>query len=462
MTIFLRYAAFSDVGRVRKNNQDSAYASPRLLMLADGMGGGPAGDLASSVTTRMLRRLDTAVAPDDLLEALAGAVQRANDRLGEAIESDPAVEGMGTTLTAVLADGDQVGLAHVGDSRAYLLRGGELTQLTHDHTFVQSLVDQGRISPAEARRHPHRSLILQVLDGRHEVDPDLEILTLVHGDRLLLCSDGLTDFVEDEQIEALLGGETVDVAAVELVHAALDAGTSDNVTCVVAEAVEGDNRDAGTEPLLIGAAAEQPRPGGGVDTTSSRSAVVGPGPDPDIEATSGRDPEELRYAPQPPRRFPRIRLLLALVLLLALLGGGAAIAYRWSQRQYYVGTSDGNIAIYRGLDQHLPGLDLSSLYAEYDLLLDELPAYQRGRVETGIEADSLAAAQRTVDQLETDAAQCAAGQDAAGTPQCEGATSSPTDPTTATEPTPSERTPADGRPGSKQDRPGNKQHGQRQ
>ena len=173
----LRYAAMSDVGPVRKNNQDSGYAGPRLLVVADGIGGQAAGDLASSLVVQTVRRLDDTDA-EDLLEALAGAVHRANDRLAEVIEDDPAVEGMGTTLTAIMVDGDQVGLAHIGDSRGYLLRGDRLTRLTADHTFVQQLIDEGRITEDEARTHPHRSLIMRALDGRHSVEADLRLLDL--------------------------------------------------------------------------------------------------------------------------------------------------------------------------------------------------------------------------------------------------------------------------------------------
>jgi len=434
MAIRLRYTAFSDVGRVRKNNQDSAYASPRLLVLADGMGGGPAGDVASSVTLHTVRRLETGDSPADLLEALAGAVDRANDKLTEVLDSDPSVEGMGTTLTAFMADGEQVGLAHVGDSRAYLLRRGELSQLTRDHTFVQKLVDEGRISAAEARNHPHRSLILQALDGRHEIEPDLQLLTLEPGDRLLLCSDGVTDVLDDADIAELLGAETVDAAAVGLVQAALDAGSTDNVTCVIAEAAEGDGADFPTEPMLVGAAAEQARPGGGRGGTAPTIDVVE-----DAEDTGGAvpqdDPEALRYAPQPPRRLGGLRRLLAVLAVLGVLAAAVAAAYSWSQQQFYVGSANGRVAIYRGLEQDLPGVELSKVEQEFDLTLEELPTFERDRVEAGIEASSFEDAEDTVAALQQRAAECAGGD-----PSCEGVTQSQTDPTTTPTPT---RDPAD-------------------
>ncbi|MGI8676763.1 MAG: PP2C family protein-serine/threonine phosphatase [Nocardioidaceae bacterium] len=437
MTITLRYTAISDLGQVRRNNQDSGYASPRLLVVADGMGGGPAGDLASAVTVESVRTLD-APPPADLLAALGDAVRRANDRLGEIVDSDPAVEGMGSTLTAILAADGRVGLAHVGDSRAYLLRQGELRQLTHDQTLVQTLVDEGRISSDEARVHPHRSLILQVLDGRHGIKPDLEMLTLQDGDRLLLCSDGLTGFVEDEHIADLLGAETIDAAAVELVQAALEAGSSDNITCVVAEAVTDAPAGQSSAPMLVGAAAEQPRSRTSMDRTATQPAVrIDEDDESDVVPVDDEAAEQRRYAPRAPNRYGWLRRLVATVLTLALLTGVALVAYRWSQRQYYVSSFNGKVAIYQGLDQELPGVDLNSLHEEYDLLLTELPTYQRGQVEAGIEADNLSAAQGTVAQLQLDAQKCASEQIAAGTPACEGASTTGSEPTTkpTTEPT---------------------------
>lgn len=430
MSMHLRYAAFSDPGRVRRNNQDSGYASPRLLVVADGMGGAAAGDLASSVAVETVRRIDTGTPPDDLLEVLAGAVQRANDRLAEVVRSDPSVEGMGTTLTVVLADGDRVGLAHVGDSRAYLLRQGELSLLTHDQTLVQGLVDEGKISDEEAKTHPHRSLILQALDGRGVIEPDLEILSLQPGDRLLLCSDGISGFLDDSELATHLGAETVDAAAVELVQAALDARSSDNVTALVAEAVEGDAPAGQSQPMLVGAAAEQARPGGGLADTATQPAVVVD----DDEGTGGasdRDLEELRYAPRAPRRFGGLRLVLAVLLALTVLATGAVIAYQWSQSQYYVGAANGSVAIYRGLDQDLPGLDLNSLHEEYPLLLDDIPIFQREELQAGIEADSLADAEDKVAALQQLAKDCLAG-----IRPCEGVATPTDEPSTS--PTPSD------------------------
>lgn len=268
MTLSLDYAALSDVGRVRRNNEDSAYAGPHLLLLADGMGGAAAGEVASAAAVQVLRRLDTAtITGEDMIEALAGAVHRANERLSELVEEDPEREGMGSTVTALMFDGEQLGLAHLGDSRAYRMRDGRLQQLSHDHTFVQSLVDEGRISQEEAFTHPHRNLILRVLDGRPDSDPDLQMLDVQAGDRLLLCSDGLPDYVNDDVIAAAMADGTPDSVVVDLITHALEAGSNDNVTCIVADVVETAQTGAGA-PQLVGAAAELAQGGtGGAEPT---------------------------------------------------------------------------------------------------------------------------------------------------------------------------------------------------
>ncbi len=309
----LRYAALSDVGRVRKDNQDSGYAGEHLLVIADGVGGAARGDIASSTAVQILRRLDDTPS-DDLLEALAGAIHRAHDRIAELVEEDPELEGTSTTVTVALFDGNRIGVGHVGDSRGYLLRDGELSQLTKDHTFVQSLIDEGRITEEEARTHPHRNLILRAVDGVHETDPDLFMLELAPGDRILLCSDGASGVLDNDRLADILGTGTVDYAVVELVRASLDAGSTDNITCVVADVVDAAAAAADAEtaaaattgPMLVGAAAEQPRRAG----ASSKSFFRGhrSGDTGEMEPVPGTgepvDPEELRYAPGPPAGSP--------------------------------------------------------------------------------------------------------------------------------------------------------------
>ena len=188
MTLALRYAARSDVGLIRTNNEDAVYAGPRLLAVADGMGGHAAGDVASAVTIATLAPLDDDEPPADLLGTLAQAIRQANDQLRLMMEADEELDGMGTTLTALLLGGNRLGLAHIGDSRAYLLRDDELTQITDDHTLVQRYVDAGQLDEADVPLHPQRSVILRVLNGRPDDEADLSIREARAGDRYLLCS----------------------------------------------------------------------------------------------------------------------------------------------------------------------------------------------------------------------------------------------------------------------------------
>ncbi len=405
--LHLRYAALSDVGRVRKDNQDSGFASEHLLVVADGVGGAARGDVASSTAVQSLRRLD-GPAPENLLEAVAGAIHRAHDRIAELVEEDPELEGTSTTVTAALFDGARIGLGHVGDSRAYLLRNGELSQLTKDHTFVQSLIDEGRITEEESRTHPHRNLILRAVDGVHETDPDLFTIELAPGDRLLLCSDGCSGVLDNGRIADILGTGTVDYAAVELVRASLDAGSSDNITCVVADVADTsapvDEAGAAattTGPMLVGAAAEQPRKAGATSKSFFRGHRGGDTGEMEPVPSEERsvDPEELRYAPRPPRRFPwlrRIALLLALLALLVLAGTGA---WSWTQKQYYVAADDGRVAVYQGVQADLPVVDLSALHETSEITLASLPDYRAAQVRDGISADSLDDARRIVDNI---------------------------------------------------------------
>ncbi|WP_432943504.1 protein phosphatase 2C domain-containing protein [Kribbella sp. CA-253562] len=407
MTLSLDYAALSDVGRVRRNNEDSAYAGPHLLLLADGMGGAAAGEVASAAAVQVIRRLDTAtITGEDMIEALAGAVHRANERLSELVEEDPEREGMGSTVTALMFDGQQLGLAHLGDSRAYRMRDGRLEQLSHDHTFVQSLVDEGRISQEEAFTHPHRNLILRVLDGRPDSDPDLRILDVQAGDRLLLCSDGLPDYVSDDVISAAMADGTPDSVVVDLITHALEAGSNDNVTCVVADVVETEPA-SGASAQLVGAAAELAQGGTGTEPTIAVRGGSGSG-DGAGGAVGDLDPEELRYAPRPPKRFLWLRRLGVAVVVLALIIGGGWFAYSWTQQQYYVGTDGDYVAIFKGVDEQIPGLTLTRVYEQKTLQVDKLPTYNREQVEGNIQADDLAAAREIVEELQRAADACAA------------------------------------------------------
>jgi protein phosphatase len=386
-----RYVALTDTGLRRPHNEDSGYASSRLLVVADGMGGAAAGELASSETMHVIRELDRDL-DVDAMTAMEGAVDSANARLAALIAEDPAVEGMGTTLEAMLWDGEKLAVAHLGDSRAYRLRGGVLEQISTDHTFVQALVEEGKITPEEARVHPHRNLIVRAMLGRDDNAADLSWIQPMLGDRYLLCSDGLSDMVDDETIRGALGAETIDFAATELVRLALEGGGYDNVTVVIAEFVEagtepeGNLSSADGQPQLVGAAASQPRPRTGKGSVDTREA-------------SSLDPEELRYAPRPPSRLRWLRWTLVGVLVAAIIGAGAAFTYHWSQTQYFVASHDGKVTIFKGVQANVPGIKLQHVEQVTDVVVTSLPEYRREQVRAGIEASSKADAQQIVANL---------------------------------------------------------------
>jgi protein phosphatase len=236
----VRYGVRSDIGLEREGNEDAAYAGARLLAVADGLGGHAAGEVASAAAIDALRPLDTDVPAGELLNALDHAVRRATGALRDMVEADPSLAGMGTTLTALLWSGSQLGLVHIGDSRAYLLRDGEVFQITHDHTLVQSLLDEGKLTAEEAGSHPQQQLLLRALDGGNS-EPDLQLREARVGDRYLLCSDGLHNEAPAESIKRVLREVSdPDEAAASLIALAIDGGGHDNVTCIVADVVPVD------------------------------------------------------------------------------------------------------------------------------------------------------------------------------------------------------------------------------
>lgn len=244
----IRYAAGSDVGRRREQNEDAGYASVRLQVVADGMGGHAAGELASSAAIAVMRELDAKLAESgvDTEAALEGAVHEAARRLVELAEIDPSRRGMGTTVTAMLWDGNRFALAHLGDSRGYLLRDGALYQMTKDHTLVQSMVDEGRITEDQAAVHPRRSMVLRVLGSEGRAEPDMTLREGEQGDRYLLCSDGLTAVLGPEVLhEVLTTVAEPDAVVQRLIDLANQGGSPDNVTVIVADLVapgEGDTK----------------------------------------------------------------------------------------------------------------------------------------------------------------------------------------------------------------------------
>ena len=352
MSLVLRYAARSDRGLVRANNEDSVYAGARLLALADGMGGHAAGEVASQLVIAALAHLDDDEPGGDLLSQLDSAVHEGNSAIAAHVEADPQLEGMGTTLTAILFAGNRLGLVHVGDSRGYLLRDGELTQITKDDTFVQTLVDEGRITADEAHSHPQRSLIMRALTG-HEVEPTLTVREAHAGDRYLLCSDGLSDPVSFDTIHEALQIADVTDSADRLIEMALRGGGPDNVTVVVADVV--DYEYGQTQPILAGAVSGIDDQSAPPNTAAGRASAFNPKR---VAAAANRPVVE----PDPPAKKSRSRRTMILVglLLLALVLTGLAVGRTVIQNNYYVAETDGSVYIMRGVQGRFVGVSLQS------------------------------------------------------------------------------------------------------
>lgn len=392
MTLLMRYAARSDVGLIRDTNQDSVYAGPRLVAVADGMGGHAAGDVASRVVVSIVSTLDDDAVGGDLVDALRRATFEANQHLRAMVQGDAELDGMGTTLTAMLFAGNRIGVVHVGDSRAYLMRNGELNQITKDDTFVQSLVDEGRITADEATTHPQRSLLLRVLTGQ-EVEPYFSVREAVAGDRYLLCSDGLSGVVSEETIAEALEIEDPQESADRLVDLALRAGAPDNVTCAVADIVEATIGP--DEPVIAGAVAvHQLQQAPKSDSAAGRAALARPARPVPAQAPDG---DEVK-------RQPRRRLIwITAVLALLVLGGiGSLVGWNYMQGQYFVGADgDGTVAIYRGVTGDVAGVKLSRVSERTELNVTDLQPVVRREVSQGIIAGSVDDADAIVQRLRT-------------------------------------------------------------
>ncbi|OQD53315.1 protein phosphatase [Streptomyces phaeoluteigriseus] len=432
MSLSLRFAAGSHKGMIREGNEDSGYAGPRLLAIADGMGGAAAGEVASSEAISTIVALDDDVPGSDLLTSLGTAVQRANDQLRSLVEEDPQLEGMGTTLTALLWTGQRLGLVHVGDSRAYLLRDGVLTQITQDHTWVQRLVDEGRITEEEATTHPQRSLLMRALGSGEHVEPDLSIREVRAGDRYLICSDGLSGVVSHQTLEDTLASyqgpqETVQ----ELIQLALRGGGPDNITVIVADVLDLDTGDTlagqlSDTPVVVGAVAEnqlQLQDNGIMQTPAGRASGLGRqgrgqggggefGPPGSGDVTGfiptdgfGDYTDDDFVKPRKSGRWLKRSLYGALAL--AVIGGGLYAGWRWTQTQYYVGTKGEHVALYRGISQDLAWVSLSKVEKDHpEIELKYLPQYQQKLVEATIAEGGLSTAQKKIDELAVQASAC--------------------------------------------------------
>ncbi|HYJ72651.1 MAG TPA: Stp1/IreP family PP2C-type Ser/Thr phosphatase [Actinomycetota bacterium] len=377
----LVFAAATDVGRMRKNNEDSYLSSQPVAAVADGMGGHSAGEVASAIAIEELAALGSrgpweneTAATDDLKQAIL----RANRRIRETAAGDRKLNGMGTTLVALLEDGDMVHVANVGDSRGYLLRQGELSQVTVDHSLVQELVDDGRLSPEDAERHPQRSVITRALGIDREVEFDLFTYKLQVGDRLLLCSDGLSDVVEPAQIRnVLLRVRNSHQAARKLVTVANEQGGPDNITVIVVDAVDEATAQAMEE---------------GGDTTGDLAvgSATGALPVVDGDGAGGRSGRAARAKDRSVARHRRLqRFLVAGIVVLvvaALLVAGRSFLFS----RYWVGFDGDTVAVFQGVPGDVAGIQFSRLVERTPVTRAEVPAGYAARLEDGVLADNLA------------------------------------------------------------------------
>jgi serine/threonine protein phosphatase PrpC len=409
MTTHAKSAALSNVGKIRSNNQDSGYAGTQLFVVADGMGGHAGGDVASAIAIRRIRETDRVyTSPGDAEFALQSSLIAANQLLAETVFEHQELTGMGTTVSAMLRVGDSMAIAHIGDSRIYLFREGELSQITADHTFVQRLVDSGRITAEEAAVHPRRSVLMRVL-GDVDAAPEIDTATLgtQPGDRWLICSDGLSSYLAEERIKkALAMGLDAEQTARRLVKETLDHGAPDNVTVVIVD-VDESGDSALDEPVTVGSAAaplsfdsDAGRKSLRLPTILLHPLKVATTPeDSHFEPESDEYLAELIAEDKRRRRRRRITWLTALVVAIAALVAGLVLTYQWTQDHYYVGEERGTVVIYKGVQQSLGPIGLSSVYETTDVQVDDLPNYTQTTVEDTINAGSLADARAIVERL---------------------------------------------------------------
>lgn len=407
--VHLRYAARSDVGLRRPGNEDSGFADDGLVMVADGMGGHAAGELASAMAVATFAEIaGEPIAEADLPAHLTDGVAELEERIGDVIAADPSNQGMGTTLTGLARNGPHVVIFHVGDSRAYLLQDGQLAQITKDHTYVQSLVDAGEITPDEALRHPRRNLLNRAVDGIHPVEADLSVRETRAGDRFLLCTDGLSGVVSDERIaEVLLEVADPTAAVTRLVDMALEGGAPDNVTVVVADVLNSSNGEGNGAPVVVGAAGEP----------QNRARL------PHVPWPEDEQPDPDQISPPPPTNLPPVEVaepapelqqrsiwLKPAIFVIAIVVGvlaliGASLTW-WISQQWYVAESGGYVAIYRGVEGSLGPVPLQRVEEVTDLPVAQLPSYDLDQLQSGIETKTRAGAEEIVSELRREAANC--------------------------------------------------------
>lgn len=395
MTVQFRWGACSEIGLVRQVNEDSKLTDPPLFAVADGMGGHASGDVASAIAVEVLR------ASLKQSDSIADAVHNANKAIFQKAAKDPDLTGMGTTITAMWADDRSAQIAHVGDSRAYLLRDGQLSRLTTDHTVVNRLVQQGRILPEDADRHPQRSYLERALGVDPEVEVDVHVLDMVPGDRVLLCSDGLFGMIDDDLIQNVMVSEDSPQRAAErLCEEAVHAGGNDNVTTVVVDFPESERTSssgAGTTTSFAETAAPPASRTTGPVTGSTGRVQTMSAPRP-----SPPNPPGIRSSStsSPPRSGGKNHLLVWLAVAIVVLGAAAFLARMSIKGSWYVGVDGGRVAIFNGVPGALAGIELGELKNRTELESESLPELYQGRLEEGIKANSRSDARAIIADLE--------------------------------------------------------------
>ncbi len=404
------YAA-SDVGKVRSSNQDSGYAGVNLFFVADGMGGHAGGDIASAITAQHVATADEPVENSQQAEQkLIDYIWQANEKLGASVNQHSELAGMGTTFSGIFVNGTSVSIGHIGDSRIYLARDGVVKQITSDHTFVQRLVDTGRITEEEALVHPRRSVLMRVLgDVEQFPEVDLETFETKPGDRWLVCSDGLSGVVPERLMQRiLLSKSTVQEATELLVGEALEFGAPDNVTVVLVDVLDAKEEAIGAPArTFVGSAASEvvieERKGRRILRILNPMTLIEMLQKPEDPTSFAPESEELLEKilkdTKGRIRARRLRQIATYLLIVAVATYGLFLAYEYTQTRFFVGTSDGVVVIYKGIKEELGPFKFSSVYEVSNITLDSLTDFQREALERSIGTESLEEARRVLDQL---------------------------------------------------------------
>ena len=403
--------AASDIGRVRSSNQDSGYAGVNLFFVADGMGGHAGGDIASAIASQHISLADEPLATSaEAEQKLIDYIYQAKQKIDASVKQHPAITGMGTTLSAMMVTGTKVTIAHIGDSRIYLARDGVVKQITTDHTFVQRLVDTGRISEEEALVHPRRSVLMRVL-GDIEQFPEVDIDTYETkpGDRWMACSDGLSGVVPDQLMKnILLSNVDIQEAGELLVGEALEFGAPDNVTVVLVDVIDAqDEIEFSPGRILVGSAANEvvieQRKGLQVLRLLNPMTLIELLQKPEDPVSFAPESEELLEKilkdTKGRVRARRFRQIATYLLLISVASYGLFLAIEYTQTRYFVAINDGYVVIFKGIKEELGPFKFSSVYEVTDVSVDSLTDFQREALERSITAESPEEAQRIVSQL---------------------------------------------------------------